>query len=129
MSRNLVFCEMMCNLLCKLRKNIVRNILHNTLTYFGAENVSSCVDHAFPVRGFEKGGSVAGVVDETVDVEQKVEVLGRLGQEERLHPVLQQMVAGVFHCRVATISPEVKYKVSSVDSVKFVFNPSKMQKW
>ena len=107
------------------KKKIVRNILPETLmgmTYFGVENVSSCVDYTLPMRGFEKGGSVSGVVDETVDVEQKVEVLGRLGQEERLHPVLQQMVAGVFHCRVATISPEVKYKVSSVDSVKFVLN-------
>ena len=39
------------------------------MTYFGVENVSSCVDYTFPVRGFEKGGSVAGVVDETVGVE------------------------------------------------------------
>ena len=51
------------------KKNIVRNILPNTLTYFGVENVSSCVDYTLPMRGFEKGGSVSGVVDETVDVE------------------------------------------------------------
>ena len=74
-------------------------------SYFGVENVSSCVQSTLSVRRFEKGGCGAGVVDETVDVEEKVQVLGRLGQEERLHAVLQQMVPGVFHCRVAAISP------------------------
>ena len=39
------------------------------MTYFCVENVSSCVDYTLPVRCFENGGSVAGVVDETVDVE------------------------------------------------------------
>ncbi len=40
---------------------------------------------------------VAGIVDEVFSVEQEIEVLRRLGQEERLHPVFQRVVANILN--------------------------------
>lgn len=37
------------------------------------------------------------VVDEIVLVEDQIQVLERLGQEERLHPVVQRVVLDVLH--------------------------------
>ena len=44
----------------------------------------------------------ARVVDEVIRVEQEVEVLGGLGQEERLHPVVQGVGQNIFHSSIST---------------------------
>ena len=36
-------------------------------------------------------------MDEVVRVEQQVQVLGRLGQEERFHPILQSVIPYILH--------------------------------
>lgn len=69
----------------------------------GVDGVCFCVEDVTPgpqdalsIGGYHrvKGGAV--VVDEVGRVEQKVEVFHSLGQEERLHAVVQLVVSQIF---------------------------------
>ena len=53
------------------------------------------IQKALTSVGFMNRSLVAGIVDEVFSVEQEIEVLRRLGQEERLHPVFQRVVANI----------------------------------
>ena len=53
------------------------------------------VKEALSSLGSVNGGLVARVVDEVFGVEQQVEVLGRLREKERLHPILQRVIANI----------------------------------
>ena len=57
----------------------------------GVVDVAAGLQPAHAARGLHLGGHVPAVVEEVVRVEQQVEVLGRLRQEEALHPVLQRV--------------------------------------
>lgn len=60
------------------------------------EDVTPCAQDALPIGGYHriKGGAV--IVDEVGGVKQKVEVFHSLGQEERLHAVVQFVVSQIF---------------------------------
>ena len=57
------------------------------------------------MAGLKEFGAGPRVVDEVVRVEEEVQVLGRLRQEEGLHPVLQLVRPDVLDGGVAALRP------------------------
>ena len=67
---------------------------------FRVEDVRARFDDAFSVRRGDDLAVAAGIVDEVVRVEEKVEVLGGLRQEERLHAVVLSVISDIFYLKI-----------------------------